>query len=114
MSPRRWQERVQDILDAIVEIRTFVGVMDYKEFRDDQKTMRAVELNLIIIGEAVNSVPDEILETYPQVDWHLMRGLRNRLVHTYFSISPKILWDTVQQDLPHLVSVLERIIQENH
>ncbi len=39
-----------------------------------------------------------------------MRGLRNQLVHAYFSIAPKILWDTIEQDLPHLITSLEEIL----
>jgi uncharacterized protein with HEPN domain len=114
MSPRRWDERVQDILDAITEIQSFVTGIDFDQFQDDLKTVRAVELNFIIIGEAVNAIPEDIQETYPQVAWQLMRGMRNRLVHGYFSASPRILWDTIHQDLPPVVVMLQKIIQERH
>jgi len=43
MSPRRWEERIRDILDAIAEIQTFVEDIDFTDFQNDQKTMRAVE-----------------------------------------------------------------------
>ena len=39
-----------------------------------------------------------------------MRGLRNQLVHAYFSIAPKIPWDTFEQDLPRLITSLEEIL----
>jgi uncharacterized protein with HEPN domain len=112
MSPRRWEERVQDILDAIAEIRTFVGVMEFTDFQNDIKTMRAVELNFIVIGEAANAIPGEVQEAYPQIAWQLMRGMRNRLVHTYFGVSPKILWDTIRQDLPPVAESLQDILRE--
>lgn len=91
MSPRRWEERIQDILEAIYEIQDFVKGMTFHEFNTDIKTIRAVELNFVIIGEAAASIPDFIQEIYQNVPWHLMKGLRNQLVHAYFSISPKIL-----------------------
>ena len=47
--------------------------MDFERFRSDVKTIRAVELDFIVIGEAVIQIPEEILEAYPQVPWHLMR-----------------------------------------
>jgi uncharacterized protein with HEPN domain len=84
MSPRNWKERIQDILDAIAEIQSFVANMRFEEFQDDMKTMRAVELDLIIIGEAAINIPEEVQEAHPEIAWHLMRGMRNRLVHTYF------------------------------
>jgi hypothetical protein len=57
MSLGRWEERVQDFLDAISEIRAFVEMMEFKDFQSDIKTMRAVELDFIVIGEAANNAP---------------------------------------------------------
>jgi uncharacterized protein with HEPN domain len=74
--------------------------------------MRAVELDFIVIGEAANAIPDDVQEAYPQIAWQLMRGMRNRLVHTYFLVSPKLLWDTIQQDLPPVAESLEKILRE--
>lgn len=50
MSPRRWEERINDILNAIAEINSFVNSMEFSEFQRDTKTIRAIELNFIIIG----------------------------------------------------------------
>jgi uncharacterized protein with HEPN domain len=110
MSPRTWQASIQDILDAIGQIYNFMDHMDYETFRQDIKTVRAVELNLIIIGEAANMVPNEIQEKHPEVPWHFMRAMRNRLVHVYFDVDPKLVWDTVNNDLPPLVISLESLI----
>jgi uncharacterized protein with HEPN domain len=84
MSPRGWEDYIQDILGAINEIYSFIGAMDFDSFRNDTKTIRAVELNFIVIGEAVNGIPEDILEAHPEIPWHLMRAMRNRLVHIYF------------------------------
>lgn len=111
MSPRRWDERIQDILLAIQEIHSFVANIEFADFKDDLRTMRAVELNFIIIGEAAGAVPEEIQENHPEVPWHLMRGMRNQLVHAYFSMSPQILWNTIHHDLPQLVKALEQLRQ---
>lgn len=112
MSPRGWKERVQDILDAISEIQSFTRSLNFEKFRSDVKTIRAVELDFIVIGEAVNQIPEEIQEAYPQVPWHLMRGMRNRLVHIYFSVDPRLLWDTIQNDLPAIKRWLKSIMAD--
>ncbi|MEQ1894314.1 MAG: HepT-like ribonuclease domain-containing protein [Planctomycetota bacterium] len=39
-----------------------------------------------------------------------MIGLRNRLIHGYFNVNLDIVWDTVKQDLPGLIEVLERLL----
>ena len=54
MSPRAWRERLRDILDAIAEIKAFTQGIAFDAFRSDTKTIRAVELDFIIIGEAAN------------------------------------------------------------
>ncbi len=110
MSPRDWKDRIRDILDAIAEIQDFVRSMDFDSFCADARTLRAVELDLIIIGEAANGIPCEVEEQHPQIPWSLMRAMRNRLVHVYFSIDEHLLWDTVRNDLPVLQSALRSLI----
>ena len=109
MSPMDWHIRVQDILDATREILIFTGNMNFETFRQDLKTIRAIELNFIIIGEAANAIPDEVQDAHPEVPWHFMRAMRNRLVHVYFEVDPKLMWDTVKNDLPPLISSLEKL-----
>jgi uncharacterized protein with HEPN domain len=110
MSPRLWKERIADILEAIAEIQSFTRAMSFEQFRDDAKTLKAVALDFVVIGEAAGRVPDDIADAHPEIAWSLMRGMRNRLVHDYFGIDPKILWDTIQNDLPPLVAPLRRIL----
>jgi len=102
MSFRTWRERVQDIFDAVEEIQRFTDQLDSERFQTDLKTVRAVELDFIVIGEAAIAIPDQVQERYPAVPWHLMRGMRNRLVHAYFAVDEQVMWDTVQNDLPLL------------
>jgi uncharacterized protein with HEPN domain len=111
MSPRTWKERIQDILEAIAEIHNFTRNLTYEEFCDDPKTIKAVALNFVVIGEAAGHVPDDIAKTHPQIAWSLMRGMRNRLVHDYFSLDPEIVRDTLQNDLPPLEEPLKRLLE---
>jgi len=110
VSPRNWKDRVRDILDAIAEIQKFTRGMDYEDFREDDKAVRAVEMNFIIIGEAANQIPEEIEEQYTMIPWNLMRAMRNRIVHVYFRIDEKLMWDTIQNDLPPLVPELKNLL----
>ena len=110
MSTRVWSERGRDILEAIDEIQVFTFGMAFKAFRSDPKTIKAVELDFIIIGEAAGAIPEEIRVANPDVPWHLMRAMRNRMVHIYFHIDPEILWKTAKEDLPHLVKPLKSLL----
>ena len=89
MSPRGWRDRIRDILDAIAEIQKFTRGMDFETFKDDDKSIRAVEMNFIIIGEAASQIPEKVEEKYPMIPWHLMHAMRNRIVHAYFEVDEK-------------------------
>jgi uncharacterized protein with HEPN domain len=110
VSPRDWRDRIRDILDAIAETQKFTRGMDYQAFKDDDKAVRAVEMNFIIIGEAANQIPEEIEEKYISIPWSLMRAMRNRIVHVYFEVDEKLMWDTIQNDLPPLVPEFEKLL----
>lgn len=110
MPYRSNEERIQDVLDAIIEIQMFTRGLDFDSFKADVKTIRAVELNFIIIGEAANQLSEDFLAKYPTVPWHLMRAMRNRLVHAYFTVDPVLVWNTIQDDLPALAVVLRGIL----
>ena len=110
MSLRDWRDRIRDILAAIAEIQTFTRDMDYETFKKDDKSIRAVEINFIIIGEAANQIPEEVEEKYKSIPWHLMRAMRNRIVHVYFKVDERLMWDTIQNDLPRLLPDLEKLL----
>ena len=110
MSRRNWHDRIRDILDAIAEIQRFTQDMDYDTFKRDEKSIRAVEMNFILIGEAASHITEEIEEKYPTIPWNLMRAMRNRIVHAYFNVDEKLMWDTITNDLPPLIPELEQLI----
>ena len=108
MPPRNWLFRINDILDAVSTVRKYVAGMTYEDFVADRKTVDAVIRNLIIIGEAAVHIPEEICQSHQSIPWPDMRAMRNFVVHEYFGVSDKILWDTVQIDLPPIVPSSER------
>ena len=63
MSPRDWQDQIRDILQAIAEIQKFTRGLDFETFCEDDRSIRAVEMNFIIIGESANQIPAEIEES---------------------------------------------------
>ncbi|OIP44230.1 MAG: hypothetical protein COZ12_01880 [Deltaproteobacteria bacterium CG_4_10_14_3_um_filter_60_8] len=110
MPPRDWRLRIQDILEAIEAVRRYVTGMNFNEFSQDQRTIDAVVRRVTIIGEASVYVPEQVCTSCPEVPWADMRAMRHFVVHEYFGVSEKILWDTVQNDLPGIVEPLQRLL----
>ncbi|MBI4579099.1 MAG: DUF86 domain-containing protein [Planctomycetes bacterium] len=113
MPPRHWKLRVADILDAISAIRQYTAGMDYDAFSADSKTVDAVIRNITVIGEAARCIPSDIVDATPAIPWKDMREMRNIVVHAYFGVNRRILWDTIQMDLSPLVPLLEELRRQN-
>ena len=92
MSKRQLKLLLEDILESAEKITTYTQSLTYEEFIADSKTIDAVIRNFEIIGEAANRLPDDFREINEQIDWHKIRGLRNRIVHNYFGIDYSIIW----------------------
>jgi uncharacterized protein with HEPN domain len=111
LSPEReWRFRIEDILFAVYAIQKYIHGLTYDDFKKDAKTVDAVVRRLMIIGEAASHIPEEISSKVTAIDWRLIRGMRNVIVHEYFGISDKIIWDTIQEDLPGIIEPLQRLI----
>lgn len=107
---REVRDYLEDILQAIVDIRDFVADMDFQQFQADRKTFHAVIRNLEIIGEATKKVPDEIRNRQPSLPWNEMGAMRNKLIHEYFGVDLEIVWETIQQDLSALEAAVKDLL----
>ena len=110
MSPRTWQERLEDILTCARNIRDFATGMSLEDFLDDPRTVRAVAYEFTTMGEAARAIPQEIQDEHQQIPWGKMVGIRNVLVHQYFRLDEEILWKATQEDIPPLIAALEKLI----
>lgn len=112
MLSRHWKLRLEDILEAIAKIQRYTAEMDFGTFETDEKTVDAVVRNLGIIGEAARCVPERVQDRYPGIPWEKMRGIRNVVIHEYFGVDLPVLWQTITDDLPPLVPLLNEILTE--
>lgn len=78
----------------------FLGDMDIEAYQADMKTMRAVERELQIITEAAIRLGAEAEAICPGPDWQNICGMGNFLRHEYHHVDDKIVWNTVNDDLP--------------
>lgn len=101
-----------DILHGIESIEMFVERMEYSQFQHDDKTYSAVIRKFEVMGEAANQVPDELRGEFPQIPWKEMAGMRDRLIHFYFGFSPRIIWQTVKNDLPQTKLEIQTMLEK--
>jgi len=105
--------RIHHIIDAAQEELSFVRNVDQENFSNNRMMILSVIKEIEIIGEAVSKISDEIKLMYSDVPWEGIVGMRNRLIHGYFDVDVKLVWNTTKIDLPPLVSSLEAILAKD-
>lgn len=110
MSNRDWKLRIEDILESIEQIDKFISGMAYEAFCNDRKTINAVLYSIAVIGEAARHVPKDIRKTYKEIPWREMGDIRNVVVHEYFGVDLKILWETISFELPSVRHKLKKLL----
>jgi uncharacterized protein with HEPN domain len=99
-----------DILESAKIALSHINGKTFQEFDTDILFQDGVIRRLEMIGEAAGRVSDEIQNVYKDLPWAKMKGMRNFLIHEYDDIDLKIVWDTVNNNLPPLIKELEKIL----
>ena len=109
MSKRNPHLLIADMIESGQKIMAYTDGLTFEEFIADSKTIDAVIRNFEIIGEAANRLPEDFKDDHPQVEWHRIRGFRNRIVHDYSGIDYDIVWQIKESFLPDTIEKLSRI-----
>lgn len=102
--------RLRHMADAAREAIDFVRGRSRNTLDHDLQLVWALTKAVEIIGEAANQMAESSRSEVPGLPWEDIINMRHRLVHAYFDINLDILWKTVQEDLPSLISILEPLI----
>ena len=108
----RDQSSLHDILRAFQEASGFVKGYTDESFYKDRMCQAAVVRQIEIIGEAVKRLSMEIRDTYPDIPWKKMAGMRDVLIHAYDTIDIETVWETISQTLPPIMQQLEKRLKE--
>lgn len=107
---REYEDYLNDMLENAEKALSFVQGLDYDGFCKDDKAMYAVIRAFEIIGEAARQIPEDVRDAHPEIQWREITGMRNKLTHEYFGVNTKVVWRTVQEDLPVIISELRKML----
>jgi len=102
--------RLQHIYDAILQIESYVDESTYDIFESNSMMQFASVKQLEIIGEAANHISQHFKSLYSEIQWREIIDLRNLLIHEYFGIDAKIVWDIIKTDIFLLKSQIKEIL----
>ena len=113
MSKRLDVDLLRDIKEAIQRIKAYLKDVSYGSFLEDIKTQDAIIRNLEIIGEAAKNASAELKKKHQKMPWKELAGVRDRLIHHYFGVNFDIVWTIATEELPALISQIEKILRNN-
>ncbi|MCL4382754.1 DUF86 domain-containing protein [Patescibacteria group bacterium] len=106
------EEYLKHILDEIEFVLGSASDLSEEKFMHDETLQRAYSRSLEIIGEATKKLSKEFTDKHSQVDWGLMAGMRDKLIHHYFGVDYAIVWDVIKNELPKLKPQIQEILQK--
>ena len=114
-------------LDSLVKIRTVIDTIlertssvdnpnDFLCSPDGMLRLDAICMNLIALGEAVKGLDKqthgELLPRYPEIYWSGVMRMRDKIAHHYFEIDTEVVFCTIEEDIPQMAKVIDRMIAE--
>jgi uncharacterized protein with HEPN domain len=113
---RTSSERLADIGAAAERVSRAVAAMERAEASgsedEAQLAFDALLYRLVVIGEAVKSLPADLLARQPQIPWQEIARLRDLLAHHYYRVDAQIIRRTVETPLSELCDAVARLLAE--
>jgi uncharacterized protein with HEPN domain len=103
------RERLDDIAEAIATIHRHSS----NRSRDELLRRDAILYNLVILGEAVKGISDEMRGRHAEVPWRQIAGLRDFLAHEYYRIDMTVIREIVKRDLGPLAAAIASLRNKN-
>lgn len=104
------EELFKHIFDEIVFLESETRTISEEVFLKDEKTQRAFARSIEIIGEAVKNISSDVIIKYKEVPWRNIAGMRDKLIHGYFSVDYEIVWDVAKNIIPEFKNQLIKIM----
>jgi uncharacterized protein with HEPN domain len=105
--------RIMHMIDAAEEALFFVADSSGEDFSKNRMLILSVIKEIEIIGEAASKISEGTKSEFAYIPWQDIVGMRNRLIHGYFDVNVKLVWNTIKNNLPSLIISLKKIIEED-
>ena len=109
MSDRNTKLLISDIILSIEKINRYTSLLDFNSFCKNEMNVDAVIRNFEIIGEAASMLPKSFTAIHKNINWRSIKNFRNLLIHEYFGIDLKFVWNIIEDKLPDLEQELHQI-----
>lgn len=103
---------LRHMLDAIDRVAEAVSRTTLRDFEKDWVIQDAIIRELQIVGEAAGRITRELTTYRPEIPWAEITGLRHKLVHDYFVVDLRIVWQTATEDVPLVRPLIAKLLDD--
>ncbi|WP_456479244.1 HepT-like ribonuclease domain-containing protein [Nautilia sp.] len=90
----------------------FYEIGSFEEFSKNKMYQDAVFRKIEIIGEAVSNISNDLKSRYSDIPWQQIKNMRNVIIHGYFGIDKKLVWNLLINEIPVLHEQIKKIIKD--
>ncbi len=102
---------LEDIRDAAAFIQEAARGKTLDDYREDRILRQAIERSFEIIGEAMKRLALHDPESAARIgDYRQIIAFRNILLHGYDLVDHRLVWSTIQQQVPALLSDIAALL----
>lgn len=109
---KRAEPFLKHILEEIEYLQKKSSQLTFEEFINDEDLKRSFVRSLEVIGEATKNLSQDFRNKHTQVRWKDIAGLRDILIHHYFGVDYKSVWDIIKNKIPELKRQIQEIANE--
>ncbi len=109
---RIFLDYLQDMLNSIQEIESFINGRNYEEFNENKMLKNAVIRSLEVLGEASKNIPEELKMKYSEIPWKRISGMRDKLIHNYFGVDYRMVWEVSKSKIPEIKPLVENLMKK--
>lgn len=102
----------EKLLAEIAILKEMMDGVSREDFLADERTVRAVSMTLINIGELVKNTTDELREAHREIPWRAIAGMRDITAHKYQTLRKEDVYNTCIEDIPVFEAQLKALIQK--
>lgn len=105
---------MEHIVEAITNILDFADGKTKEELEADKLRYYGIVKNIEIIGEAAYKLTHAFCREHPETPWEFIMKMHHVLVHDYYQISSKEVWNVIKEDLKPLREQVTRYLADTN
>lgn len=99
---------LKKMIEYINKALKYTEGCSFETFSRNEEKVDATVFAISQIGELVKNITKETMERYNNIEWIIIKNLRNKIVHDYEGINLNLIWDIITDDIIQLKMVWKK------